>query len=136
MKHIDGNFKGIRNLNIYYQGWLPDKNSKAVLLVVHGLGEYLLRSVGGYQSAVTIVAGVLTLDFMTTSALSFVGLAGAGYAQGVSVYSYEWMAAVILVFFVGVVVGEDEQRGGQRPEQAHSALLPRHCRRPRARPRR
>jgi alpha-beta hydrolase superfamily lysophospholipase len=40
MKHIDGNFKGIRNLNIYYQGWLPDVNIKAVLLVVHGLGEH------------------------------------------------------------------------------------------------
>jgi SSS family solute:Na+ symporter len=34
------------------------------------------------------------------SGASFVGLAGAGYAQGISVYSYEWMAAVILVFFV------------------------------------
>ena len=40
MKHIDGNFKGIRNLNIYYQGWLPEANIKAVLLVVHGLGEH------------------------------------------------------------------------------------------------
>ncbi len=34
------------------------------------------------------------------SGASFVGLAGAGYAQGVSVYSYEWMAAIILIFFV------------------------------------
>ncbi len=34
------------------------------------------------------------------SGASFVGLAGAGYAQGISVYSYEWMAAIILIFFV------------------------------------
>jgi len=34
------------------------------------------------------------------SGSSFVGLAGAGYNQGVSVYNYEWSAAVILVFFV------------------------------------
>ncbi len=34
------------------------------------------------------------------SGSSFVGLAGAGYSQGVSVYSYEWMAAVILILFV------------------------------------
>ena len=34
------------------------------------------------------------------SGASFVGLAGAGYSQGISVYSYEWMAAVILIFFV------------------------------------
>ena len=34
------------------------------------------------------------------SGASFVGLAGAGYSQGISVYSYEWMAALILIFFV------------------------------------
>ncbi len=34
------------------------------------------------------------------SGASFVGLAGAGYASGISVYSYEWMAAVILVIFI------------------------------------
>ena len=33
------------------------------------------------------------------SGSSFVGLAGAGYNQGVSVYDYEWSAAVILYFF-------------------------------------
>jgi len=34
------------------------------------------------------------------SGASFVGMAGAGYGSGISVYSYEWMAAVILVVFV------------------------------------
>jgi len=34
------------------------------------------------------------------SGASFVGLAGAGYSQGISVYSYEWMAAIILIFFI------------------------------------
>jgi SSS family solute:Na+ symporter len=34
------------------------------------------------------------------SGASFVGLAGAGYNSGIAVYSYEWMAAVILVFFI------------------------------------
>ncbi len=34
------------------------------------------------------------------SGASFVGLAGAGYSQGISVYSYEWMAAIILILFV------------------------------------
>ncbi|MGB5238781.1 MAG: sodium:solute symporter [Flavobacteriaceae bacterium] len=34
------------------------------------------------------------------SGSSFVGLAGAGYASGIAVYSYEWMAAIILVFFI------------------------------------
>lgn len=40
MKHIEGNFEGVRNVNIYYQGWLPDGDTKAVLLIVHGLGEH------------------------------------------------------------------------------------------------
>ncbi len=40
MNHIEGSFKGVRDTDIYYQGWLPDGNVKAVLLVVHGLGEY------------------------------------------------------------------------------------------------
>lgn len=34
------------------------------------------------------------------SGASFVGLAGAGYSQGISVYSYEWMTSVILVIFI------------------------------------
>lgn len=40
MEHIEGNFKGVRNTNIYYQAWLPEGEVKAVLLVVHGLGEH------------------------------------------------------------------------------------------------
>jgi len=43
MKHVEGTFKSVRGLNIYYQGWLPDKNVKAILLLVHGLGEYCGR---------------------------------------------------------------------------------------------
>jgi acylglycerol lipase len=43
MKHIEGNFKGIRDANFYYQAWLPDGEVKAVLLVVHGLGEHCGR---------------------------------------------------------------------------------------------
>jgi SSS family solute:Na+ symporter len=38
------------------------------------------------------------------SGSSFVGLAGAGYNQGVSVYNYEWSAAVILIFFIFFVL--------------------------------
>lgn len=34
------------------------------------------------------------------SGASFVGLAGAGYDQGISVYAYEWMTTVILVVFI------------------------------------
>ena len=33
------------------------------------------------------------------SSNSLVGLAGAGYADGYSVYTYEWMAVIILIIF-------------------------------------
>lgn len=42
----------------------------------------------------------LSLVATNMSGATFVGLAGAGYAQGISVYAYEWMAAVILVIFI------------------------------------
>ena len=40
MKHQEGTFKGIRDASIYYQCWLPEGESKAVLLIVHGLAEH------------------------------------------------------------------------------------------------
>lgn len=43
MNHIEGNFNGARSANIYYQAWLPQGNVKAVLVVVHGLGEHCGR---------------------------------------------------------------------------------------------
>ncbi|MGA2502624.1 MAG: lysophospholipase [Anaerolineales bacterium] len=43
MKHIEGNFKGVRDTNIFYEGWLPEGNVKATLLIVHGVGEYCGR---------------------------------------------------------------------------------------------
>jgi acylglycerol lipase len=38
--HTEGHFKGVRNTDIYYQAWLPEGKIKALLLVVHGLGEH------------------------------------------------------------------------------------------------
>lgn len=40
MKHQEGHFKGLKNLELYYQGWLPEGDPAAVLLVVHGLAEH------------------------------------------------------------------------------------------------
>lgn len=40
MKHQEGNFKGLKDFNIYYQCWLPDKKAKAVLLIAHGFAEH------------------------------------------------------------------------------------------------
>jgi acylglycerol lipase len=40
MNHIEGKFKGVRNTHIFYQAWLPDGEPKAVLPIVHGLGDH------------------------------------------------------------------------------------------------
>jgi acylglycerol lipase len=40
MKHKEGNFKGDKNFNIYYQCWLPENKAKAVLLIAHGFAEH------------------------------------------------------------------------------------------------
>jgi solute:Na+ symporter, SSS family len=38
------------------------------------------------------------------SGSSFIGLAGEGYARGIAVYNYEWIAVVVLVFFVFFII--------------------------------
>ncbi|WP_300463580.1 alpha/beta hydrolase [Desulfobacula sp.] len=43
MNHINGTFKSVRDSNIYYQAWLPEGKIKAVLFLIHGLGEYCGR---------------------------------------------------------------------------------------------
>jgi len=43
MNHVDGTFKGVRSIDIYYQGWVPDGEVKAILFIVHGVGEYIGR---------------------------------------------------------------------------------------------
>lgn len=48
MKHLEGRFKGVRNQEIYYQGWTPESDVRGVLLIVHGLGEHS----GRYQNVV------------------------------------------------------------------------------------
>ncbi len=40
MNHQEGYFKGRQGTNLYYQGWLPEGRSVAVLLIVHGLAEH------------------------------------------------------------------------------------------------
>ena len=62
MNHIEGNFKSIRDLNIYYQAWLPDGDVKAVLLIVHGLGEYCGRYMNVVNHFVPLGYAVYGLD--------------------------------------------------------------------------
>jgi alpha-beta hydrolase superfamily lysophospholipase len=40
MKHTEGVFQGAGGIELYYQGWLPEANTRAVLAIVHGFGEH------------------------------------------------------------------------------------------------
>jgi alpha-beta hydrolase superfamily lysophospholipase len=47
LKHIEGEFRGVKGLKIYYQGWIPD-SPKAIIQLVHGGFEHS----GRYQNVV------------------------------------------------------------------------------------
>jgi len=40
VKHKEGRMKGIRDTNIFYQDWSPEEQSRANLVIVHGLAEH------------------------------------------------------------------------------------------------
>lgn len=62
MEHIEGFFKGVRDAQIYYQGWLPEGDARAVLLVVHGLGEHSGRYGNVVDHFVPLGYAVYALD--------------------------------------------------------------------------
>lgn len=62
MKQVEGRFKGVRKVDIYYQGWLPEEDAKAVLLVVHGLGEHSGRYMNVVNHFVPLGYAVYGLD--------------------------------------------------------------------------
>ena len=62
MEHIEGTFKGVRNTNNYYQAWLPSGEDKAVLLVIHGLGEHSGRYMNVVNHLVPAGYAVYSLD--------------------------------------------------------------------------
>ena len=62
MNHIEGIFKGVRDSNIYYQGWLPEEDVKAVIFIVHGLGEYSGRYMNVVNHFIPLGYAVYGLD--------------------------------------------------------------------------
>ena len=62
MKHVEGNFKGVRDTSFYYQGWVPDGDVKAILLIVHGVGEYCGRYTNVVNYFVPLGYAVYGLD--------------------------------------------------------------------------
>lgn len=62
MNHIEGNFKGVRNIDIYHQAWLPEGDVKAVLFIVHGLGEHSGRYMNVVNRFVPLGFAAYALD--------------------------------------------------------------------------
>jgi acylglycerol lipase len=62
MNHVEGSFKGVRNAKVYYQGWLPEGDPRAVLIVVHGLGEHCGRYMNVVNHLVPLGYALYGLD--------------------------------------------------------------------------
>ena len=62
MNQIEGTYKSIRNLSIYYHAWLPDGDVKAVLLLVHGNGEHCGRYTNIVNKFVPLGYAIYGLD--------------------------------------------------------------------------
>lgn len=75
MKHQEGTFKGIRDASIYYQCWLPEGESRAVLLIVHGLAEHSGRYMNVVNYFVALGYAVYGVDHV-----------GHGKSSGTRVY--------------------------------------------------
>lgn len=40
MKHTEGFFRGAGGLDLYYQCWHPEGKPRAILAIVHGIGDH------------------------------------------------------------------------------------------------
>jgi SSS family solute:Na+ symporter len=75
------------------------------VVLVLGIGLWISRSHSDTQSyflggrgAIWPVIGISMMS-ANLSGTSFVGLAGAGYGDGIAVWNYEWIATLVLIFF-------------------------------------
>ncbi len=79
MNHHEGDFAGVQDAEIYYQGWLPESAPEAapkgVLLIVHGLGEHSGRYGNVVEHFVPLGYAISALDHV-----------GHGRSEGTRVY--------------------------------------------------
>jgi alpha-beta hydrolase superfamily lysophospholipase len=62
MRHQEGVFMGVRGAGLYYQGWLPEEEVRAVLLIVHGLAEHSGRYMNVVNRFVPLGYAVYGID--------------------------------------------------------------------------
>ena len=56
MKHFEGEFIGVDNINLYYQAWIPDNEPKAVIILLHGFASHSGR-------LINVVKALVPLDY-------------------------------------------------------------------------
>jgi acylglycerol lipase len=61
-RHEEGFFKGIRNTRVYHQCWLPDRETRAVLFIAHGLGEHSGRYMNVVNHLIPLGYAVYGMD--------------------------------------------------------------------------
>lgn len=61
MKHREGRFKGKRDIEIFWQSWVPDR-PRAVVVIAHGLGEHSGRYHHVAEALVAIDCAVYAMD--------------------------------------------------------------------------
>ena len=64
MRHEEGSFESVRGLGVYHQCWLPQGESRAVLLIVHGLGRHSGRYGNVVDRFVPLGYGVYGMDLI------------------------------------------------------------------------
>src|SRR5690606_5365987 len=62
MEHTEGTFRAFDGETIFHQAWLPDGTPRAVVLLVHGLGEHSGRYAHVASALVTAGCAVYALD--------------------------------------------------------------------------
>ena len=62
MNHSEATFIGSSGKQIYYQSWLPEGSPKAVLIIVHGLGEHSGRYMNVVNQLVPAGYAIYALD--------------------------------------------------------------------------
>lgn len=90
MEYQEGFFKGIRDAEIYYQGWSPNGDPKGVLIVVHGLAEHCGRYMNFVNHFVPLGYAVYGMDHI-----------GHGKSDGarVHVHRFEDYTDTLKIFF-------------------------------------
>lgn len=62
MKHSEARFKGQKDVEIFWQSWVPAKPPRAVVVIVHGLGEHSGRYAHVAQALVDADCAVYAMD--------------------------------------------------------------------------